>query len=502
MTDAESPDVRHLLHFSDFYGIDPQVLTDYGAFNISLVSDLPFFVDPFLLFNSDNAKYQELHESIIRYVMFLRDKAIAGVTDQGLLKNWFYFKEVKQNWLGFAEYGNGGQGLGADFAHSLERNLGRLFADGAGTPSEGRHVEKVSLIKDGVGRDGVSDFTTNLTKGYLLEFTEIFTKEHIQSQDCRDFRIPKVRFNYETESWVEGTFVLPSLGDGPSDFVLLTPTDILTRDDTWISRADLISGFQNIPIAISDPELRSQVSNYLSQRLQPTQPGKPLSQKERAAAAQATIDKFPEVLDYYIALKELNKEEATSISSERVEQANRIFVEQVRRVVTDMATHLDLPKHPPGSYQEALERVMAFKQYVENQDGYKLVNPEGRAYSQEKDVQLFFGLALIGSSFDVNREPNNGRGPVDYKISRGAFDKSLIEFKLGSNSQLRRNLQKQVEIYEKANQTASSVKVIINYTREDELRVRNILRELKMESQENVVVIDARRDNKPTGSKA
>ncbi len=41
------------LYFSDYFRIDPSVLEDYGAFAISVVSDLPLFVDPFLLFNSD-----------------------------------------------------------------------------------------------------------------------------------------------------------------------------------------------------------------------------------------------------------------------------------------------------------------------------------------------------------------------------------------------------------------------------------------------------------------
>ena len=31
-----------------------------GALDISVVSDLPLFVDPFLLFNSENAEYQAL----------------------------------------------------------------------------------------------------------------------------------------------------------------------------------------------------------------------------------------------------------------------------------------------------------------------------------------------------------------------------------------------------------------------------------------------------------
>ena len=87
-------------------------------------------------------------------------------------------------------------------------------------------------------------------------------------------------------------------------------------------------------------------------------------------------------------------------------------------------------------------------------------------------------------------------------MSRGAVDKTLIEFKLGSNTQLKRNLERQVAIYEAANQTRSSVKVIVCYTARDQGRVARILKELKLENEESIVVIDARNDNKPSGSKA
>ena len=50
------------IYFSQYFDVDPDVLEDYGAFDISVVSDLPLFVDPFLLFNSDDADYQQLHE--------------------------------------------------------------------------------------------------------------------------------------------------------------------------------------------------------------------------------------------------------------------------------------------------------------------------------------------------------------------------------------------------------------------------------------------------------
>ena len=65
-----------------------------------------------------------------------------------------------------------------------------------------------------------------------------------------------------------------------------------------------------------------------------------------------------------------------------------------------------------------------------------------------------YRLTWYATSYDVNREPNNGRGPVDFKVSKGAANKALLEFKLASNSKLRQNLQHQVEVYEAANNTS------------------------------------------------
>jgi len=39
-------------YFADHFNLNPSLLKKYGAFNISLITDLPLFVDPFLLFTS------------------------------------------------------------------------------------------------------------------------------------------------------------------------------------------------------------------------------------------------------------------------------------------------------------------------------------------------------------------------------------------------------------------------------------------------------------------
>jgi hypothetical protein len=74
------------IYLSDFFVIDPAVLEAYGAFDVSLVNDLPLFVDPFLLFNSENSTYRQLHDEMIAYLRFLRDKAADGGVSRGLLR--------------------------------------------------------------------------------------------------------------------------------------------------------------------------------------------------------------------------------------------------------------------------------------------------------------------------------------------------------------------------------------------------------------------------------
>lgn len=482
------------LYFSQYYKLDPQLLEEHGAFDISVVSDLPLFIDPFLLFNSDKAEYQELHAGIVRYLLFLRNKASEDL-DLGLIAAWYRFKEVKQNWLGYTLFGNEGHALGGDFAAKLHSSLGSVLSDfGEERITKGAHLEKLGLIRGGVGRDSISDFTTNLIKHYLLQYTQQFVSAHLKTTQCIEISVPRARFNYLTESWQTERFVLPALGN---DYVLLTPFDLLTRDETWISYPDMINRFAALPEALPNDQLRAQVNNYFRSllRQRPTP-------REQRQAAQRTIERSPQLVDYYIRMKEDDGDRAESVSSALVADTRKVFVEQLRELLADLENRTDFYEKPWTSYDEALDRVLTFKDYVENRDGYRLINRNGLPFAKESEVQLFFGLAWNRSEFDLNREPNNGRGPVDFKVSFGRKDKSLIEFKLASNKALKRNLEQQVAIYEKANGTRTSVKAIIVYTAADQLRVQKVLRELSLEDDPAMVVIDARSDNKPSASKA
>lgn len=492
----KSPMPQMRVYFSDFFGVDRKVIEKFGAFDVSLLADLPLFVDPFLLFNSKRPIYRKLHARIITYLRFLRDKSTAeSQLSTGLIRAWYMFPEVEQNWLGFSAKGNRGHGLGKSFAESLHANLNRIFGSfGSETVTRESHLEKLCLIRDNVGRDSISDFTNNLILEFLLEYTEKFTLDHVAPSLRRKVPIRKVRFNYTTESWESDTYTLPWHN---GDFVLLTPKNILTKDETWINKTDLIDGFDEIPMAIPNQALREQVSNYFKKML----PRSPKRKDEREAAFR-TVQHFPELIDYYIKRKEDTGDRAESIASQHVKLSEQLYLDQFKQLTNLLRQKTDFYATSGTTYKEAFQRALFLQDVIENKGGHRLFYLNGSPLEREEDLHILYRMTWFATPSDVTREANDGRGPADFKISRGSEDKTIIEFKLAKNTQLERNLAKQTAIYQKASDAAHSIKVIVYFSAAEKKRVERILKRLKLQDDRNIILIDARMDNKPSGSKA
>lgn len=481
------------IFFSDFFDVKAEKLKEYGAFNISLINDLPLFIDPFLLFNSESEKYKELHEKIIRYVGFLRDMSQGDQLSNGLIKSWFLFPEVRQNWFGYSRIGNGGSGLGIDFATSLNKSFFTILSNfGREEITSGSHLEKLTLIKEGVGKDSISDFTTNLIKSFLLEYTERFAKENIDDRYLYKHMVKKVDFNYSTRTWVNKEYTLPTYN---GDYVLLTPRDILTKDEPWISRNEMVGDFRGICESIPNDQLRGQLTEFFNRCLPDD-----ATKKDFETAADLAINQYPSFIDYYIRRKEMDGAQAHIQSNVKVTETEKAFIQSIQRFV-DLIFESNAEFFSPkeGTFEESYKRVMYLKQVIENNNGYKIFYINGAPLKREADLQLMFRLTWFASLSDVNSEVDNGRGPVDYKISRGNSDKTLIEFKLASNSKLKQNLAKQVKIYEAANQTDKSIKVILYFTDTELSKMIKILKELKLKEDKTLVLIDAR-PNKTSAS--
>lgn len=482
------------LYFSEFFNISDDAVEEHGAFNVSLVVDLPLFVDPFLLFNSKKLEYQALHDGIIRYLVYLREQSVSSRPNCSKLKHLYHFSEVNQTWLGFSESDNRGRGLGNKFAVALSGSLHDLFANfGAEKVTVSSHLEKLCLIRAGVGRDMISDFTTNLIKRFLCEFTEDFARKYLHPDQCSRFAVSRVDFNERTGVWSPATFFLPKHN---RDYVLLTPKDILTKDENWINKSDLYREYEDIPVAIGDAELRDRIDAYF-QSVLPEQ----ANVKEENEAKRKTILRFPAIIDYFIRSKEDRGADATNLSAAKVRESESLYIRQFGQMVAALAdsTFYNVPLN---SRDAALEKALHLKDLIENKGCHRLFYVDGKPLRRESDLQIAYRLVWHHGPFNLSREVNDGRGPVDFEVSRGSWDKTLVEMKLASNSQLERNIEKQVDVYKAASDAKHAIKVIIYFTEQEEDRVMRILRRLRIENSEDIVLIDARDDNKPSGSKA
>lgn len=232
---------------------------------------------------------------------------------------------------------------------------------------------------------------------------------------------------------------------------------MLTRDENWINRTDMIRDFESIPIAIPDAELRGQVSNYFERVLVRPRDRQP-SQKDRDEAAVRTLIEFSQLVDYYIRLKESTGDEARDVSSEKVAETKLMFETQVKQLQANLAANTGFYKIAGSTYEEAHGRLAYLKDVIENKGGHRIFYHEGKAIQWESDLQILCRFVWFGSPSDVGTEANDGRGPVDHKISRGAKDKTLIEMKLAKNTGLERNLEKQLPIYQAASDARNGIK--------------------------------------------
>ena len=317
--------------------------------------------------------------------------------------------------------------------------------------------------------------------------------KHLNSSQRRVIAVRKVRFDYEHQRWQGGRYELPYWG---GDYVLLTPKEILTKDEAWINRADLLDQFHDIYTALPDDQLRARVDEHFRRLL--TDDAKA---KEVRAAAATTLQAFPQLLDYYIRAKEDTADQAHQVSDLKVKETEEQFVKQVR-ILVDAYLSGTAFYSEGNTFESALGRVHFLKDVIENKDGYRLFYVKDRPVHREADLQIMYRLTWFASPIEIDREVNNGRGPVDFKASNGSKDKTLVEFKLASNSKLKKNLENQVGVYEAANNTSKSIKVILYFSDSEYRRVTEILRDLGLSQRRDVVLIDAIADNKPSASNA
>ena len=499
------------MFFSEKFNVSSELIEAYGAVDISLICDVPLFVDPMLIFNSNKPEYKALHEEIIKFFHFLYKKAEKGLTKKEI-GAWFNFKEVPNNWLGYSLEGNKGLALGQKYAEFLYNNI--AFAINTNGLTQSGHIEKIMLLYEGSGKDRISDLTVNLIKGYLCEYTEKFAMEYIDSKYLKRVPVEKAYFNYETESFVSKEYTLPYIYNekGKIEYVLLTPYDILREDEPAINRKDFIDSYDSIRMTIENDALRAYVNNYLSKAVSEYEEKQKKNKKKLSERSIAKIEKqafmelvkeYPELYDYYIKYKEKNADLNNVISKDEVEEQFQRLIVAAKNLISVFNPEQYLIEEECTAREEAKCRIKYFKHIIEECDGYKNLYVNGKQIARENDLQRLFKFVWYGTNYKVDAEVNNGRGYADFIVSKGQNNQNVIEFKLASNSSLA-HVFTQVEIYEAANCSEGSLVVIFFFSEEEYVYAKNVVRAAGYEDMidESIYLIDCRNDNKVSASKA
>ncbi|HRY36273.1 MAG TPA: hypothetical protein P5230_00120 [Candidatus Magasanikbacteria bacterium] len=493
------------IYFSDFFEVDHNKLESYGALDISLLSDNPAFIDPFLIFYSKNKDYQQLHQSIVNYLIFLKKQS-----DEGNFSNLFYtFPEVNEVWLGFSKSGNKGLGLGPYFANELNENLINIFKGNKNKITKSTHIEKLCIIGERIGADKISDFTLNLIKHYLVKYTEKFAIENLDNKYISKFRISKLFFDFEKSNWVDGEAVLPINPHDKSNYVLLTPKDILVKEEGWISVNDFLNNDGLIISNISNDDLRYKINQYFlslipDKRNRNGKPEKDLSKKNTRNAMKETAKKYPELIDYFIKCKEENGQGAVEASLVDNDFLKQVFYLGIKAITKNLKIEGFYKTNiKDNSFLETIDKIKKFKYVMEKRDGYTVFWDDKKLRKfKEPDVDKMIDLVFASSDFSIDKQVNNGRGSSDIKVSKGSADCTIIETKLAKNPQLENNLQKQLNIYKEANNTTNGVYVILYFNEDEFKKVQKIFKKLGIDDcvDKWIFLIDCRK--KISASKA
>jgi hypothetical protein len=148
------------------------------------------------------------------------------------------------------------------------------------------------------------------------------------------------------------------------------------------------------------------------------------------------------------------------------------------------------------------EMVDAFKQYVEQNRGWELLwNDGGTPRGETASQNLFLGTVVPycrANDIDISREPNIGRGPVDFKTSKGMTLRALQEVKLAKNTKFWNGLRKQLPTYLKAERIREGWFIVIIQSEEDLKRLSEIQNHMSDVARQtglklNYISVDSRR---------
>jgi len=423
-----------LLTVSSYFNVSDSVLAETGALNAIISVDNKFFIEPRLLLHSKtpffadaSTKIEAYFEKVIHLIRASKqNNDMPWCTAHGLLQ----FREPQGFALGYGVNTPNGRGVGPGLAMGLLLRAKQILALGIEDPLL---FEVLELFGEGFGPDLISD-----TQASILEENFLAYSQHVADK----LKIPN-RIVREVES---RQYSIPSGPRGRG--LILVPQEILTP-------LPIEMDWESIEYATElDRSVRAQLSTIFAEAARkPTK-----SDVARVLFAnQRVIERL---------LEAFRKSLGPTYDFERDPLGVLSWLELGLNTVKNNPARIVLRGDGFDDLKEVVRAlVLKYKQNVEENGLWKEFYREGGKPKHERFGQLlFFAIAdayCDANDLDISRESNGGNGPVDFKLSKGAGFKFLVEIKLSSNPKLVDGYFAQLGAYAASEKSQAAAYVVI-----------------------------------------
>jgi hypothetical protein len=425
--------------FSSALGSTPAAFKKAGGFDGFVEVDTKLYIDPHLLSFSSAPEireaalyFRQYFEDLIHILKHIKSRnspfwreAVRKLT----------FPEIRQLSLGYSTDTTSGNAIGHQLAGSIAETARQIVEAGIEEPEI---FELIGVLEEGIGADRISDMTARVILEHLLRYSQRIAADLSLSRKALLFREVNYQMPFDPKT---------------KQYIILIPNDILRQlpvahvwsdidfvcehNEALRRKVNRLIGYtwRNATTKVSKRELREVLLSN---------PGalQDLLEQYRGKIGQSyDFDSDPAgEIEWYKAAHEFSDKYPLDLT-----HFGKVTARNVNVVVQAICAR--------------------FKQLVENNGLYHLFyNDSGRLKHERAAQLLFFGVAdayCEANDLDLNREPNAGRGPVGFKLSRGYKARVNVEMKYTSSPHLVDGYATQLPTYNQSEKTLSSIFLII-----------------------------------------
>jgi hypothetical protein len=466
------------ISLADHHGIDTGRFDSTGALDPILGIDTHLFIDPRLI---QTTKAPELSTSAAKIIDHFNDvlKVVENIREEGdpfwkKADKLLQFPEVKGLAIGYSGTSTNGRGMGKAKRKNLLTTIKQIVQAGARDPAL---FDLVGAFGEDIGPDLISDMLANIIADDLIAFTQ---------RVCDETFIPMSEHRLSAK---HPAVDLPSNPDTDEPLILV-PRDVL-RD---LPIAETVKDV--LWIAEQNQKLRDHLNKLIGTSWRQRTIG-----EQKHALREAFIADPKALAD---VLKEYLSQKVDPYDFEDDPAGQQTWYRVSKDLPSVVELKLSLSKQPTTEETEGIVVKICehFRALLEDHQLCKLLyDKQGGPKHESAAQRLFFGVASSyckANDLDLSPESDGGRGPVDFKISKGHIAKILVEVKLTSNKQLVHGFEAQLPIYQKAENAERGIYLVIDNGGASEARLTAFHRKVREAGKQAPRVIFV--DGKPRAS--